>query len=70
MSAAGLTLRRLMAFVVDVALLVTRLQIGVAASTYALTLVYLVVVLRNGGSRSLPDLVAGTTVARVAPAAG
>jgi uncharacterized RDD family membrane protein YckC len=49
---------------------VTPLQIGIAASTYALILVYLVVALRNGGGRSLPDLVAGTMVARVAPAAG
>jgi uncharacterized RDD family membrane protein YckC len=49
---------------------VTPLQIGVAASTYVLILAYLVVALRNGGNRSVPDLVAGTMVTRVALVAG
>lgn len=41
------------------------IQILVAGATYALMFAYLVVALRNGGQRSLPDLVAGTAVDRV-----
>jgi uncharacterized RDD family membrane protein YckC len=44
---------------------VTPLQWVVSGSAYALMLVYLAVGWFNGGSRSLPDLVAGT---RVSPA--
>jgi len=41
------------------------IQILVASTSYALMLAYVVVALRNGGRRSLPDLVAGTAVDRV-----
>jgi len=41
------------------------IQILVAGTTYVLMLAYLVVALRNGGRRSVPDLVAGTAVDRV-----
>ena len=40
-------------------------QLLVASAAYVLMFAYLLVALRNGGRRSLPDFVAGTTVDRV-----
>jgi uncharacterized RDD family membrane protein YckC len=45
---------------------VTPVQLAVAASAYALMLVYLVVGWLHDGARSLPDLLAKTRVTRVA----
>ena len=39
-------------------------QVIVAAASYAAMLAYVAVAVRNGGRRSVPDLVAGTTVGR------
>jgi len=41
------------------------IQILVSGSAYVLMAAYLVVAVRNGGRRSVPDLVAGTVVDRV-----
>ncbi len=41
------------------------IQIVVASATYVLIFAYVVVAVRNGGRRSVPDLVAGTVVDRV-----
>jgi uncharacterized RDD family membrane protein YckC len=41
------------------------IQVVVSGTAYALMIAYLVVAVRNDGRRSVPDLVAGTTVDRV-----
>ena len=45
----------------------TELQLGLLIVVYVLFAIYLVVALRNGGGRSVHDLVAGTVVRRRAP---